>query len=76
VNYRVPYSEMPEFLSRFEYFIDRFSIPSLSKIALEALAIGSKVLGYDGYIHKSLPVKHVPLSIAYSSLKIYRGCAE
>lgn len=72
VDRLVPYSEMPNFLSQFEYLIDRFNIPSLSKTALEALAVGSKVLGYDGNIHNSLSKNHVPLSVAYLSLKIYR----
>jgi hypothetical protein len=72
VDRLVPYNEMPTFLSQFEYLIDRFNIPSLSKTALEALAVGSKVLGYDGQIHKSLAKNHIPLSVAYLSLKIYR----
>jgi hypothetical protein len=73
VDHRIPYCEMPEFLSRFEYIIDRFNIPSLSKTALEALAAGCKVLGYDGQIHEGLPINHSPLSVASASLKIYRG---
>jgi hypothetical protein len=76
MDYQISYGEMPEFLSQFDYMIDQSAIPSLSKTALEALAAGCKVLGYDGQIHKGLPINHVPLSVASASLKIYRGRAE
>jgi hypothetical protein len=76
VDYRVPYGEMPEFLSQFDYMIDQYTIPSLSKTALEALAVGCKVLGYDGQIYEGLPINHAPLSVASASLKIYKGRIE
>ncbi len=46
----IPYREMPKFLNKFEVFIDRFNIPSLSKTALEALACGCKVISWKGPI--------------------------
>lgn len=72
VDQQIPYGKMPEFLGRFEYVIDRFNIPSLSKTALEALSLGCKVLGYDGLIRTSLPSEHDPLLVAVSSLKLYK----
>jgi len=44
----IPYNEMPHFLNQFEVFFDRFTIPSLSKTALEALACGCKVISWKG----------------------------
>ena len=46
----IPYNEMPLLLNQFEVFFDRFTIPSLSKTALEALACGCKVIGWKGPI--------------------------
>jgi hypothetical protein len=71
VDYKIPYRNMPMFLSKFDYMIDQSTIPSLSKTALEALAAGCKVLGYDGKIHEGLQNNHVPLNAAYASLLIY-----
>jgi hypothetical protein len=71
VDNKVPYGQMPKFLSKFDYIIDQSTIPSLSKTALEALAAGCKVLGYDRKIHEGLPNYHVPLNAAYTSLIIY-----
>lgn len=45
--YSVPYEDMHVFLNDFDIFIDRFSIRSYSKTALEAMACGLSVVGYD-----------------------------
>lgn len=44
----ISHSGMHAFLNQFEVLFDRFTIPSLSKTALEALACGCKVIGWDG----------------------------
>jgi len=43
---------MSHFLNQFEVFFDQFTIPSLSKTALEAIACGCKVISWKG------PVTH------------------
>lgn len=43
----VPYADMPQYLSQYDVYIDRFSIPSLSKTALEAMACGLNVIAWD-----------------------------
>jgi len=65
------YSSMPQNLSRFEYFIDREGIHSLSKTALEALAMGLKVIRWDNRIVEGLPCGHLPENVARKSLEIY-----
>jgi hypothetical protein len=42
----VPYEKMPETLRQYDIFIDRFSIPSFSKTALEAMASGLVTVDY------------------------------
>jgi len=42
----VPYEKMHLFLNEFDIFVDRFSIKSYSKTALEAMACGLPVIGY------------------------------
>lgn len=74
----IEYAEMPRFLEKFEYFIDRANIKSLSKTALEALALGVKVvdwknrLCYGSYWHKMIYIRHNPEQIADLTIKIYR----
>lgn len=46
----IPYRQMHRFLNQFEVFFDRFTIPSLSKTALEALACGCKVVSWKGSV--------------------------
>lgn len=45
--YSVPYENMHMFLNDFDIFVDRFSIRSYSKTALEAMACGLSVVGFD-----------------------------
>jgi len=67
----ISYETMPRFLSSFEIFIDQQSIPSLSKTALEALAVGLKVVRWDGKIVSGLPTEHDPKNVAKRWLNIY-----
>lgn len=69
----IPHQLFPQYLASFEYFIDRQKIHSLSKTALEALALGLKVVqGWDGKIVTKLDPQHHPLTCALRTLKIYR----
>lgn len=52
--YSVPYEKMHLFLNEFDIFVDRFSIKSYSKTALEAMACGLPVLGYKHHLEKTL----------------------
>lgn len=50
----IPYSQMSSFLNKFEYFFDqstfRVPLPVMSKMALEAMACGCKVIRWDGVV--------------------------
>jgi len=50
----VLYNEMHLFLNQFDVFVDRFSIKSYSKTALEAMACGLPVVGYKQDLEKTL----------------------
>jgi len=43
---RVKYEDMPRFLSAYDVFIDRFTIPSFSKTCLEAMSCGIPTVDY------------------------------
>lgn len=58
------YRDVPSVLTQYEFLIDRNEIPSLSKIALEALSVGLKVVRWDGYTVKDLPAEHKPDNVA------------
>ena len=68
----IPYKKIPEKFNRYEYYIDRTEIPSLSKTALEALACGLKVIRWDGELVEKLPTEHKPENIAKKIWKIYQ----
>lgn len=70
-NAWIPYEKMPEFLSRFEYYFDRYAIHSLSKTALESLAVGLKVIRWDGEQVEGLPSIHEPQNVTQNTLAIY-----
>ena len=72
----IPYAEFPKFLGNFEYYIDRHEIPSLSKTALEALAMGLKVIDWEGKIVEGFPEEHHPLNVAKLTIKIYERVLE
>lgn len=67
----VPYAEMPKFLNQYEYVIDRFQIHSLSRLALEALASGCKVICWDGQILDRFPSEHRVENVAKQLHQIY-----
>jgi hypothetical protein len=67
----ISYETMPRFLSSFEILIDRQSIPSLSKTALEVLAVGLKAVRWDGKIISGLPAEHDAENVAKRWLNIY-----
>jgi len=64
---------MPLFLNKFEYFIDRKSIPSLSKTGLEALACGLKVIRWDNNVITRLPSDHKPKYVIEKLYDIYES---
>ena len=68
------YSEMPTFLNQFEVFFDRFTIPSLSKTALEALACGCKVVSWKGLVtdHGRILKSHSLKNVTEKLLRIYQ----
>lgn len=64
------YDEMPKILNTVETFIDRYSVPSLSKTALEALACGCVVVK-NGKKLKGLPPEHKARNVALRLYEIY-----
>ena len=46
VEKKVPYEMMPDFLRKFDIFIDQFTIPSFSKTCLEAMSCGLATIDY------------------------------
>ena len=71
----IPHHEMPIFLNQFEMFFDRFSIPSLSKTALEALACGCKVISWKGPVTVSENIlrSHSLETVTKKLLQIYES---
>jgi len=70
----IDHAKFPDYLAKFEYFIGRKEIPSLSKSALEALALGLKVVqGWNNKTAKALNVIHHPMLCAKRTVKIYRN---
>ncbi|RLE64246.1 MAG: hypothetical protein DRJ47_08125 [Thermoprotei archaeon] len=68
----VPHIDMPKLLNRFEYFIDRRYIHSLSKTALEALACRTKVITWDDRILTKLPEEHKPENVVNLLFKLMK----
>jgi glycosyltransferase involved in cell wall biosynthesis len=50
----VPYEKMHVFLNQFDIFVDRCQIRSYSKTALEAMACGLPVIGYEQNLEETL----------------------
>lgn len=63
--------EFANYLSNFECYVDRIKIDSLSKTALECLAMGLKVIDWKNDIIKDLPHEHDPYNVARKTLEIY-----
>lgn len=72
----IPYLMLPDFLNKFEYYIDRNYIPSLSKTALEALACGLKVIRWDEKIISGLPEEHKPENVISRLCEIYSVASD
>ena len=81
-NQKFPHKELPVILSQFEYFIDvqrdfkdrllPVAGPSVgSKLSLEALSIGLKVIDRYGEVRDSLPIYHRPERVARALFRIY-----
>ena len=62
----VPYDLMPSVLSRFDIYIDRFTIPSFSKTCLEAMSCGLATIDYR---HKTQLSERVALLSDISNIK-------
>ena len=58
-------------MNKFEYFIDKHSLGSMSKTGLEALACGLKVVRWDGKVLNKLPKEHEPKNVLQRLAKIY-----
>ena len=69
----IPYLELPGFLGKFDYYIDRNYIPSLSKTALEALACGLKVVNWKEEIVEGLPEENDPARVIEKLWNIYES---
>jgi hypothetical protein len=75
----IPYTEIGEVLSSYEYYIDVKTLPKweylgpgLSKTGLEALACGCKVIRWDGKIVEGLPAEHHPENVVTKLWNFYR----
>ncbi|MHA1167620.1 MAG: methyltransferase domain-containing protein [Candidatus Hodarchaeales archaeon] len=64
------FKDYPEFLKKYDLYIDRYNIGSMSKTALECLAMGIPVY-FENSIIKSLPDIHVPEHVVERSLTLY-----
>jgi len=67
----IPYNRLPMFLNKFEYYIDRNYIKSLSKTALEALVCNCKVIRWDEKIVHDLPEENKPENVVIKLKQIY-----
>ena len=54
--YSIPYTMFHNYLNQFDVFVDRFSIRSYSKTALEAMACGLAVIGFRHELEPTLEV--------------------
>ena len=75
---RRAFSEMPGMLGSYEWYVDvrkspitKGIIPAISKIAMEALACGTKVLKWDGGILETLPEENRPEIMVQAYQKLY-----
>lgn len=76
-RWSVPHDRMPETLSRFAYYIDMRKPPdhaearSVGKAALEALAMGLKVVDWEGRVIEGLPPENDPMNVAAKWNEVY-----
>lgn len=64
------YEEMPTILNQYEFVVDDH-YPALSKIALEALGCGCKVIDWKGEVVEDLPECHRVENVVDELVKIY-----
>jgi len=77
----IPHSSMPDLLGKYEYYIDIKRsvsispeiIPALSKTGLEALAVGCKVIRWDGEIVYGLPDENRPENVIKKYYDLYHN---
>jgi glycosyltransferase involved in cell wall biosynthesis len=78
----IPYREMPNVLSNYEYYIDAKRddngrlLKANSKTGLEALACGCKVICWNGIVREGLPKEHEPLELARKLFEIYQSACS
>ncbi|MFX0198335.1 MAG: hypothetical protein ACFFCW_19625 [Candidatus Hodarchaeota archaeon] len=73
----IPYSQFPEVLSNYEYYIDVKGIPNydekmISKTAIEALACGCKVIREGGEVIQEFPKEYNPFDVVKKLWKLYQ----
>lgn len=75
---KIPYLKLPEVLCQYEYYIDvkrdseGRAIPALSKVGLEALACGLKVVTWNGDLIEKLPKENDPVVVARKLWALYQ----
>lgn len=75
----IPYSDMPEFLSYYNTYVDiKFDtcfengiLKAMSKTGLESLACGLEVVNWELKTLKGLPVECEPLNVAKQVIELY-----
>jgi hypothetical protein len=72
----IMYEEMPDFLKRYQIYVDiRFIkqtiLKNLSSTALQSLASGIRVLDYQLKYHDRFPVEHDPVVLTRQLLRLY-----
>jgi hypothetical protein len=75
----ITYENMPDLFMGFNIYVDikhrndSGDLPPLSKTALEALATGMKVYGYDRKLISGLPKIHEPSNVIHKLLQVYNS---
>ena len=73
----IAYTDMPKFLSNYEYFIDLKllcegkPVPVFTLLGLQALSLGLKVINFEYKIVRGLPERHKPENVIKILNKIY-----
>jgi poly(A) polymerase Pap1 len=72
----IMYAEMPDFLKRYQIYVDiRFIkqtiLKNLSSTALQSLASGIRVLDYQLKYHDRFPMEHDPVALTRQLLRLY-----
>jgi len=73
----IPYKDFPNYLNKFEFYIDMPIINNKiiyanSCTGLQAMSLGLKVISNDGSIKSSLPDKHKPEFVMERLIEIYK----